>query len=160
MQFLVPVTNNFRALLFLGDFRKIFSFPCMAVFPHRLSSSGDVLGKMVDYLRLGLAVGACFPSLQLEAEECTQITGVHLEASFLSLCWAKVALYLHPMPGALSICFCMFFWEFFACIFHIESQCYLLPSLITWESYTSMIQYIMSLLAIFPTSSFLRVLVS
>ena len=132
----------------------------MAVFPHRLSCLGDMLGKMVDYLRLGLAVEACFPSLQLEAEECTQITGVHLEASFLSLCWAKVAPYLYPMPGALSICFCMFFGEFFARIFHIESQCYLLPSLITWENYTSMIQYTMSLLAIFPTSSFLRVLVS
>lgn len=109
---------------------------------------------MVDY-RLGLAAGTCFPSLQLEAEECAQITGVHLEASFLSLCWAKVASCLCPMPGALNICSCTFVWEFFACIFHVESQYYLLPSLITWENYAFMIQYIMSLLGIFPTFSFL-----
>lgn len=63
LQFLVPVANNFRAVLFLGDFRKIVPLPRMAMSAHRLASSGDMLSKIVDALRLELAVEARFPSL-------------------------------------------------------------------------------------------------
>lgn len=86
---LIPVANNFRAILLLGDFRKVFSF-------HRLSPSEEMLGKVVDYLGLSCQSE---PVSILTAGGRRTHTGVPLEASFTHLCWAEVASFLYPTHG-------------------------------------------------------------
>ena len=86
------------------------------MFSHRLSSSGDMPGKMVDYLSLESAVSQSPVSILT----ATRITGGRLEASFMSLCWAEVASYLYPIPGgSLRLCTfasaCLFGGSLHAC---------------------------------------------
>lgn len=107
------------------------------MFFHRLSSSGEMLGKVIDYLRLELAVRAHFPFLQWD-RGCAQITGVILEVLFMHLCWAVVASFLYPVPGGFSgtvyllllVCFG------FLCI-HLRLTVLVLPT--PWGNYTFVI---------------------
>lgn len=118
------VVNNFRSVLFLGDFRKVFSL-------HRLPAPGEVLGKMVQYPRLDLPVRTYFLSLQLGAEGCTQITGIHLGTSSMHLFWTKVASSLYSIPGSFrgSVDLLLHICLAFLCMhLHIESQVSVLPT--------------------------------